>query len=84
MLLVLFLVLLTVSLLTEVLEKYPYYKFLMIGLKTLHVRMRKHEENALALAKFLSSSPKVVEVIYPGLPSHRQHELAKRQQKGFG
>jgi cystathionine gamma-lyase len=56
----------------------------MIGLKTLHVRMRKHEENALALAKFLSSSPKVVEVIYPGLPSHRQHELAKRQQKGFG
>ncbi|KAJ3299357.1 hypothetical protein HK104_009209 [Borealophlyctis nickersoniae] len=54
------------------------------GLKTLHLRMRAHEENATAIAKFLEKSPKVSEVIYPGLPSHKQHELARRQQKGFG
>ncbi|KND01786.1 cystathionine gamma-lyase CYS3 [Spizellomyces punctatus DAOM BR117] len=54
------------------------------GLKTLHLRMKRHEENALAISRYLESSPKVGEVIYPGLPSHRQHELAKRQQKGFG
>ncbi|TPX72937.1 hypothetical protein SpCBS45565_g00251 [Spizellomyces sp. 'palustris'] len=54
------------------------------GLKTLHLRMKRHEENALAISRYLESSPKVAEVIYPGLPSHRQHELAKRQQKGFG
>ena len=46
--------------------------------------MKRHEENAFVIAKFLESSPKVGEVIYPGLPSHKQHELAKRQQKGFG
>ena len=54
------------------------------GLKTLHVRMRKHEENAVAIAKFLESHPAVQQVIYPGLPSHPQHELACAQQKGFG
>ncbi|KAJ3411743.1 hypothetical protein HDV05_001754 [Chytridiales sp. JEL 0842] len=54
------------------------------GLKTLHIRMKRHEENALAVAKFLEASPAVSKVIYPGLPSHRQHELARRQQKGFG
>lgn len=46
--------------------------------------MKRHEENALAIARYLESSPKVGEVIYPGLESHKQHELAKRQQKGFG
>eukprot|EP00842_Homolaphlyctis_polyrhiza_P005280 jgi/Hompol1/5753/HPOL_002074-RA len=54
------------------------------GLKTLHLRMKRHEENALAIAKYLEASPLVQEVIYPGLPSHPQHELAKRQQHGFG
>ncbi|KAK9718299.1 cystathionine gamma-lyase cys3 [Basidiobolus ranarum] len=54
------------------------------GLKTLHVRMKQHAENALAVAKALESSDKVEEVIYPGLESHKQHELAKRQTAGFG
>lgn len=54
------------------------------GLKTLHLRMEKHQENAFAVANFLQASPHVTEVIYPGLPSHPQHELAKRQQSGFG
>jgi cystathionine beta-lyase/cystathionine gamma-synthase len=54
------------------------------GLKTLAVRMRQHEQNALAMAQFLSQHPKVREVIYPGLPSHPQHELAKSQMDGFG
>ncbi|KAJ1655037.1 cystathionine gamma-lyase cys3 [Dispira simplex] len=54
------------------------------GLKTLHLRMRQHEVNALAVARFLESSPLVDDVIYPGLPSHPQYELAQRQQRGFG
>ncbi|XP_065834237.1 cystathionine gamma-lyase-like [Oscarella lobularis] len=54
------------------------------GLKTLHVRMRQHGENAIAVAKFLESHEQVVKVFYPGLPSHPQHEVAKRQMKGFG
>ncbi|KAI9139939.1 Cys/Met metabolism PLP-dependent enzyme-domain-containing protein [Paraphysoderma sedebokerense] len=54
------------------------------GLKTLHLRMQQHQKNALAIAKFLSKSQKVTEVIYPGLESHKQHELAKRQMTGFG
>ncbi|KAJ3091182.1 hypothetical protein HK102_001419 [Quaeritorhiza haematococci] len=54
------------------------------GLKTLHLRMKRHEENALAIADFLSKNSQVSEVIYPGHPSHRQHALAKKQQKGFG
>ncbi|KAI9199299.1 Cys/Met metabolism PLP-dependent enzyme-domain-containing protein [Polychytrium aggregatum] len=54
------------------------------GLKTLHLRMKQHEANAIRIAHFLEASPLVSEVIYPGLPSHKQHELAKRQQKGFG
>ncbi|KXS17228.1 cystathionine gamma-lyase [Gonapodya prolifera JEL478] len=54
------------------------------GLKTLHLRMQAHERNALRVATYLSSHAKVIEAIYPGLPSHPQHELAKRQQKGFG
>jgi cystathionine gamma-lyase len=53
------------------------------GLKTLAVRMRQHEENALAVARFLQDHPEVDEVYYPGLPDHPQHELAKRQMRGF-
>ncbi|MBA3429883.1 MAG: cystathionine gamma-synthase [Actinobacteria bacterium] len=53
------------------------------GLKTLAVRMRQHEENALAVAEFLQDHPQVATVNYPGLPSHPQHELAKRQMSGF-
>jgi len=54
------------------------------GLKTLAVRMKQHEANAQAVAEFLDKHPKVQETIYPGLPSHPQHELAKAQMDGFG
>ena len=53
------------------------------GLKTLAVRMRQHEENALAVAGFLQNHPQVATVNYPGLPTHPQHDLAKRQMSGF-
>jgi cystathionine gamma-lyase len=53
-------------------------------LKTLHLRMKAHCENAQALAEFLETHPAIEKVIYPGLPSHPQHELAKRQMDGFG
>ncbi|KAM9504219.1 cystathionine gamma-lyase-like isoform 1-T1 [Salvelinus alpinus] len=52
------------------------------GLKTLHLRMRQHFKNALAVAKFLEADPRVDRVIFPGLPSHPQHELMKRQCTG--
>jgi cystathionine beta-lyase/cystathionine gamma-synthase len=54
------------------------------GVKTLAARMRQHEENGGAVARFLAAHPKVKKVNYPGLPGHPQHELAKRQMKGFG
>lgn len=54
------------------------------GLKTLHLRMQQHERNAMAVAQALEKNPRVAQVIYPGLPSHRQHALAKKQMKGFG
>lgn len=54
------------------------------GLKTLHLRMEASARNAYAIALFLESHPAVRQVAYPGLPSHPQHELAKRQQHGFG
>jgi cystathionine gamma-lyase len=54
------------------------------GLKTLALRMRQHEENALAVAKYLMEHPRVEKVYYPGLPSHPDYELAKRQMSGFG
>lgn len=53
------------------------------GLKTLHVRMDRHNQNGLAVARFLERHPKVDRVLYPGLPSHPQHELAARQMSGF-
>jgi len=63
----------------------PFDCFLaMRGLKTLHVRMREHEKNAMAIARFLEAHPKIEKVIYPGLPSHPQHEIAKKQMSGFG
>ncbi|MFB9068168.1 cystathionine gamma-synthase [Pseudofulvimonas gallinarii] len=63
----------------------PFDSFLALrGLKTLHLRMKAHCENAMALAQWLDGHPGVDKVIYPGLPSHPQHELAKRQMAGFG
>jgi len=52
--------------------------------KTLAVRMKQHEENAKAFAEFLSQSRTAIKVIYPGLKDHPQHELAKKQMRGFG
>ncbi|KAJ2767030.1 cystathionine gamma-lyase cys3 [Coemansia nantahalensis] len=54
------------------------------GIKTLHLRMRQHAENAQVVAEALEASPLVDSVIYPGLASHPQHELARRQMHGFG
>ncbi|HEV7587225.1 MAG TPA: cystathionine gamma-synthase [Longimicrobium sp.] len=53
------------------------------GTKTLHVRMAAHNANGQRVAEWLSEHPKVPRVFYPGLPSHPQHELAKRQMRGF-
>lgn len=54
------------------------------GLMTLEVRMQRHAQNAQAIAEYLETNPNIEEVIYPGLPSHPNHELAKQQQRGFG
>ncbi|MBW4558929.1 MAG: cystathionine gamma-synthase [Trichormus sp. ATA11-4-KO1] len=63
----------------------PFDSWLVLrGIKTLAVRMREHEKNALFLAKFLVQHPKVERIYYPGLPSHEQHQLAKLQMSGFG
>jgi cystathionine gamma-lyase len=63
----------------------PFDSFLALrGLKTLHLRMAAHCANALELAKWLEKHPAVQRVIYPGLKSHPQHALAKRQMDGFG
>jgi cystathionine gamma-lyase len=63
----------------------PFDSFLALrGLKTLHLRMRAHCDAALELAGWLAQHPKVEKVIYPGLPEHPQHALAKRQMHGFG
>ena len=56
----------------------------MRGVKTLALRMRQHEANATAVARFLERHPKVARVRYPGLEAHPQHALAKRQMTGFG
>ena len=63
----------------------PFDAFLaMRGLKTLHLRMRAHCAHALELAQWLEKHPAIERVIYPGLKSHPQHALAKRQMDGFG
>lgn len=56
----------------------------LTGLETLELRMRAHCDNALKLASWLEGHPKIERVYYPGLPSHPQHELARRQQEGAG
>ena len=63
----------------------PFDCYLVLrGLKTLSLRMDKHQSNALAIAGYLENHPKVARVYYPGLPSHPQYELSVRQTKGFG
>lgn len=63
----------------------PMDAFLVLrGTKTLALRMAAHDKNGQAVAKFLEDHPKVQKVYYPGLTSHPQHEVAKRQQFGFG
>lgn len=63
----------------------PFDSYLTLrGLRTLNVRLRQHQENALAIAQYLERSQFVAQVYYPGLESHSQHALAKAQQLGFG
>ncbi len=62
----------------------PFESFLLLrSVKTLAVRMEKHDANALAVARFLAEHSRVKEVFFPGLPSHPQHALAKKQMRGF-
>ena len=63
----------------------PFDSFLVLrGTKTLAVRMEAHDRNGRVIANFLAEHPRIKKVYYPGLVSHPQHELAKRQQTGFG
>ena len=63
----------------------PFESWLILrGVKTLAVRMRQHDANGRQVAAYLAQHPKVSKVFYPGLASHPQHELAKRQMSGFG
>ncbi len=63
----------------------PFESWLILrGVKTLAVRMRQHDANGREVAAFLSKHPKVSRVLYPGLATHPQHELARRQMSGFG
>lgn len=63
----------------------PFDCFLVLrGLRSMHVRVERSCENAMGLAKFLDAHPKVSAVHYPGLPSHPQHEIAKKQMQSFG
>jgi cystathionine gamma-lyase len=63
----------------------PFESYLILrGTKTLAVRMREHQQNALTIADFLENHSRVKKVIYPGLESHPQHELAGKQMSGFG
>ena len=63
----------------------PFESYLLLrGVKTLAVRMKQHDENGRAVAAFLAGHKAVEKVFYPGLENHPQHELASRQQKGFG
>jgi cystathionine gamma-lyase/cystathionine beta-lyase/cystathionine gamma-lyase/homocysteine desulfhydrase len=63
----------------------PFESWLILrGVKTLAVRMEKHDENGRIIADYLNGHKKVKKVFYPGLPSHPQHALAKRQMSGFG
>lgn len=63
----------------------PFDSFLILrGVKTLSVRMQRHDENGRRVAAFLAESPRIRKVYYPGLPNHPQYERAKRLQSGFG
>jgi cystathionine gamma-lyase/cystathionine beta-lyase/cystathionine gamma-lyase/homocysteine desulfhydrase len=63
----------------------PFDSWLVLrGIKTLAVRMKRHEENGVAMANHLVGQPKVRKVYYPGLADHPQHDLARRQMNGFG
>jgi cystathionine beta-lyase/cystathionine gamma-synthase len=63
----------------------PFDSWLVLrGTKTLPLRMQQHNATGLALAEFLAAHPKVQRVFYPGLPTHPQYDLAKRQMRGFG
>jgi cystathionine gamma-synthase len=63
----------------------PHAAYLLLrGLKTLGVRMRQHNESAAQIARFLAGHPRIEEVFYPGLDSHPDHEVARRQLSGFG
>jgi cystathionine gamma-lyase len=63
----------------------PFDCFMSLrGIKTLAIRMKQHESNATAVARFLEGHEKVAQVIYPGLASHPQHRLACTQMRGFG
>jgi methionine-gamma-lyase len=63
----------------------PFNAWLILrGIKTLPLRMERHSQNALRVAEFLRSHPRVRRVRYPGLPDHPGHELARRQMSGFG
>lgn len=63
----------------------PFDCFLLLrSIKTLAYRIKGHCENAMTLAKYLEKHPKIEAVYYPGLPSHQQHEIAKKQMKDFG
>jgi len=63
----------------------PFAAWLLLrGLKTLGLRVERHNSNGMRVARYLEKHPKVRRVYYPGLPSHPQHSIAKRQMKGFG
>jgi cystathionine gamma-lyase len=56
----------------------------IIGIKTLHLRMERHNTNAQAIVEYLANHPKVTKIYYPGLPSHENHEVASAQMRGYG
>lgn len=63
----------------------PFDSYMTLrGLRTLHARLEHHGRNGMALARWLQEQPDVAKVYYPGLPSHPGHEIARRQQRGFG
>ena len=63
----------------------PMSAYLLLrGMKTLHLRIRQQNENALRISQFLEAHPRVTKVFYPGLPTHENHEIARRQMSGFG
>jgi cystathionine beta-lyase/cystathionine gamma-synthase len=63
----------------------PFESYLLLrGIKTLAVRMKQHDANGMLVADFLHRHPMVKHTFYPGLPDHPQHEVAERQQRGFG